>query len=262
MASPDCFSLVTIKGVDCSIHPRGKYSLFLDFFEDKSSLSETLISSILLLPSCSASMANFFIEDKLEILIKTYEEAGRPGQSHMIKNSACLVGLFNASLLLAISFEMMVKRLILPKGQLIIGIVLDPSGYFLAPPTIQNDSNWVTALGSHKYKCAVYAYYGPFGSCGITSGLCNCLTGFSTRFYEYLENEKWNEVCVRKVALECEGGDEFSKHENIKLPDHAISFWKYEQYRLKRLCLRNCSCSAYAYSKKVVQYGLMIYWIL
>ncbi|XP_059285349.1 receptor-like serine/threonine-protein kinase SD1-8 [Lycium ferocissimum] len=134
------------------------------------------------------------------------------------------------------------------KGPLIIRVVLDPSGHFLVQLTIQNNSNWVTTIREPQVECAVYAYCGPFGSCGILSGQCNCLPGFEPRFSEYSENEKWNEVCMRKVALECDGGDGFLKRENMKLPDHAISIGNMSSKDCETRCIRNCSCSAYAYS--------------
>ncbi|KAM3395437.1 G-type lectin S-receptor-like serine/threonine-protein kinase [Capsicum galapagoense] len=114
----------------------------------------------------------------------------------------------------------------------------------------RNGSNeWNVEFQAPQAKCELYAHCGPFGSCGIrSSGLCRCLTGFEPRFSTDWANGKWNGGCARKIALGWDGGDRFLKHENMKLPDHAISLGNMSTRECETQCIRNCSCSAYACS--------------
>lgn len=54
---------------------------------------------------------------------------------------------------------------------------------------------------------------------------------------------------MRKIALGCDGGDGFFKHENMKLPDHVVSLGNMSTEECETQCIRNCSCSAYACTK-------------
>ncbi|XP_060189261.1 receptor-like serine/threonine-protein kinase SD1-7 [Lycium barbarum] len=137
------------------------------------------------------------------------------------------------------------------KSPLRLRVVLNPIGYLQVMVWNRNGSNkWNIEFQLPQVKCELYAHCGPFGSCGIrSSGLCRCLTGFEPKFLKDWVNGKWNEGCVRKIALGCDGGDRFLKHENMKLPDHAIFLGNMSIKKCATQCIRNCSCSAYACSK-------------
>ncbi|KAH0656241.1 hypothetical protein KY285_031123 [Solanum tuberosum] len=130
-------------------------------------------------------------------------------------------------------------------------IILNPSGHLQVMVWNRNGSNkWNVEFEAPQSKCDLYAQCGPFGICGIrSSGLCSCLDGFEPKFSTDWVNEKWNGGCVRKIALGCDGRDRFSKHENMKLPDHAVSLGNMSTEECETQCIKNCSCSAYACTK-------------
>ncbi|XP_016440215.1 receptor-like serine/threonine-protein kinase SD1-7 [Nicotiana tabacum] len=134
------------------------------------------------------------------------------------------------------------------KSLITIIVVLNPGGYLQVLAWIQYANKWKVEFQAPQVPCELYAQCGPFGSCGIRSNRCKCLTGFEPRFSTDWANGKPNGGCGRKVALGCDGGDGFLKHENMKLPDHAISFGNMNIKECETQCIRNCSCSAYAYS--------------
>ncbi|XP_049406319.1 receptor-like serine/threonine-protein kinase SD1-7 [Solanum stenotomum] len=136
------------------------------------------------------------------------------------------------------------------KGLVTSRVVLRPNGYLELLEWHQNANKWIVKHQAPKSLCERYAACGPFGSCEvISSGLCRCLTGFEPRFSTDWENGKWNDGCVRKVALSCDGGDMFLKYdEDMKFPDHTISLGHISIKDCETQCIRNCSCSAYAYS--------------
>jgi hypothetical protein len=62
------------------------------------------------------------------------------------------------------------------------------------------------------------------------------------------KSSNWSDGCVRKTHLNCLHGDEFLPYTNMKLPDTSAS-WFDKSMTLKEcktMCLKNCSCTAYA----------------
>lgn len=54
-------------------------------------------------------------------------------------------------------------------------------------------------------------------------------------------------TCVRQKALRCDKDDGFLKLVNMKLPDHSYILGNMSTNDCESRCLRNCSCTAYAY---------------
>ncbi|PON81471.1 S-receptor-like serine/threonine-protein kinase [Trema orientale] len=97
--------------------------------------------------------------------------------------------------------------------------------------------------------CDSYAKCGPYGTCNSdNSPACGCLDGFVPRSSEDWYSSDWSHGCMRKTQLTCEYGEGFRKYSNIKLPDTSLS-WYGKNMNLndcEQLCLKNCSCKAYA----------------
>ncbi|KAH1120993.1 hypothetical protein J1N35_004153 [Gossypium stocksii] len=79
---------------------------------------------------------------------------------------------------------------------------------------------------------------------------CKCLEGFmqGSASPGDLSSVDWSNGCTRRTPLTCDGGDSFLKQTGLKLPDTSKS-WADISVDLKeceKLCLRNCSCTAYA----------------
>ncbi|XP_068310249.1 G-type lectin S-receptor-like serine/threonine-protein kinase At4g27290 [Pyrus communis] len=97
-------------------------------------------------------------------------------------------------------------------------------------------------------RCDTYDLCGAFAFCKLDSDpLCSCLQGFvpnSPR--DYLKNT--SSGCLRKGPSGCTNQDEFQKFIRVKLPDTSSSRINKTMSleECKKMCLTNCSCTAYA----------------
>ncbi|KAJ0045011.1 hypothetical protein Pint_04366 [Pistacia integerrima] len=126
---------------------------------------------------------------------------------------------------------------------------LTPDGDLQRYIWVDRTQEWNLYLGPSMDACAWYALCGAHGSCNIdNSPACGCLKGFVPKFPEEWVASDWSNGCVRKVSLDCREGEDFLKYSGIKLPDTRQS-WYNKTMNLeecKRVCLKNCSCTAYA----------------
>ncbi|XP_068304400.1 receptor-like serine/threonine-protein kinase SD1-8 [Pyrus communis] len=114
---------------------------------------------------------------------------------------------------------------------------------------------WSKAWEEPINKCDFYAACGPYGACDKNSdplsSQCKCLKGFRTELHKQSAQGDWPGGCVREKALTCDKGEGFEKFEKMKLPDHAIILGNMSTSECESECLRNCSCTAYAYSNVI-----------
>ncbi|XP_054817128.1 uncharacterized protein LOC129316778 [Prosopis cineraria] len=101
--------------------------------------------------------------------------------------------------------------------------------------------------------CDTYGLCGPNGNCIISdSPVCRCLKGFTPKSPEHWNSVDWTDGCVRNKPLNCSEKykDGFIKLTGMKVPDTTLSWldrtMNLEQCR--RMCLENCSCTAYTNS--------------
>ncbi|ONI12971.1 hypothetical protein PRUPE_4G194900 [Prunus persica] len=91
--------------------------------------------------------------------------------------------------------------------------------------------------------CGAYA----FSFCRLgTDPQCSCLQGFVQKSPRYQNSKNASLGCVPKTPLGCSNG--FQNFTRAKLPDTSSS-WTNSSMSLeecKKMCLRNCSCTAYA----------------
>ena len=99
-------------------------------------------------------------------------------------------------------------------------------------------------------SCDLYKLCGSYGSCNINdSPACRCLKGFVPYSPKAYSDGDWSKGCVRRVKLSCgQGEEDFLKISKLKLPDTRASWYdkSMDLNECKRVCLRNCSCSAYS----------------
>ncbi|KAM3377691.1 hypothetical protein P3S68_010104 [Capsicum galapagoense] len=100
---------------------------------------------------------------------------------------------------------------------------------------------------------------GPSTICSKNkSPICSCLTGFVPQSRDKWSKVNWTGGCVRRTELLCQQKgnisshgvrlqDGFLKFSGLKLPDLAAIFCLDSASEYERLCLNNCSCTAYAY---------------
>ncbi|WZZ76211.1 hypothetical protein YC2023_087581 [Brassica napus] len=125
---------------------------------------------------------------------------------------------------------------------------LNPSGALQRYTWV--DSHWNFYLSAQMDSCDLYKLCGSYGSCNINdSPACRCLKGFVPYSPKAYSDGDWSKGCVRRVKLSCgEGEEDFLKISKLKLPDTRASWYdkSMDLNECKRVCLRNCSCSAYS----------------
>ncbi|KAF3433835.1 hypothetical protein FNV43_RR24938 [Rhamnella rubrinervis] len=111
--------------------------------------------------------------------------------------------------------------------------------------------------------CGVYGTCGPFGSCSsLSSAECRCLRGFKPINIKEWNRGNWTSGCVRRTPLQCDKlnkstisntsaydtgkDDAFMKLKAMKVPDFMILV-SAPQDNCQDQCLKNCSCTAYAF---------------
>ena len=138
-----------------------------------------------------------------------------------------------------------VSRLVMsPHGQLTMYDWSDASGQWLL--------HWATPTS----QCDVYSVCGPFGLCDVSSSqYCRCLPGFHPAAQGDWVNQLWSAGCARKTTLQCGGNasstDGFLPLQNVQLPgpgSYSLVAAAGSSGDCASACLRNCSCTAYAYA--------------
>ncbi|OMP02371.1 hypothetical protein CCACVL1_02822 [Corchorus capsularis] len=132
--------------------------------------------------------------------------------------------------------------------------IMDVSGQIKVSTWLDDSKEWSLHYAQARKQCEVYAFCGAFGICNDKSiQFCNCLTGF-----EPTSQEDWNQQvypggCARKSKLECENAvgngreDQFVENPRIGFPTNPQHATANNIMGCKLICLKNCSCSAYAY---------------
>ncbi|KAH7848671.1 hypothetical protein Vadar_005945 [Vaccinium darrowii] len=115
-------------------------------------------------------------------------------------------------------------------------------------------SEWMHKWYRPTSQCAVYNFCGSFSSCNQDVPICACIEGFGPKNPAVWELDDHSDGCERKTPLECdpnrgnESSDTFVVVANTRFPDNfegIIAAGKIEECQVA--CLRNCSCTAYAY---------------
>ncbi|KAK7244426.1 hypothetical protein RIF29_39247 [Crotalaria pallida] len=130
------------------------------------------------------------------------------------------------------------------------------SRYMLIPTGIVNrfifsdqTKGWQLYLAGPADQCDNYAICGANANCDVTnSPTCECLQGFIPKYQAKWNSQIWSDGCIRRVDLACGKSDGFLKFTGLKLPDTSTS-WFDKSLNLEEcenLCLKNCSCAAYA----------------
>ncbi|EHA8589191.1 G-type lectin S-receptor-like serine/threonine-protein kinase [Cocos nucifera] len=109
---------------------------------------------------------------------------------------------------------------------------------------------WSSYMSEPKDQCDYVSQCGPYGVCNTNdSPICSCLQGFKPRSPTNWDLREGKDGCTRMTALDCRNGtDGFVTIKEVKLPDTARSTVDRSmgQDACRAMCLRNCSCTAYA----------------
>eukprot|EP00258_Populus_trichocarpa_P017240 XP_006377796.2 G-type lectin S-receptor-like serine/threonine-protein kinase At4g27290 [Populus trichocarpa] len=110
-------------------------------------------------------------------------------------------------------------------------------------------NDWVITDVGQFDQCENYAFCGPNTRCEMSrSPICACLDGFIPKSLADWNFSDWSDGCIRRTPLECSDKVGFLKYTGMKFPDTSSS-WYDKSISLKEcqgLCLKNCSCTAYA----------------
>ncbi|GKV19177.1 hypothetical protein SLEP1_g29469 [Rubroshorea leprosula] len=127
-------------------------------------------------------------------------------------------------------------------------LIVNPNGVLQRLTWIPDSKQWNPFWYAPKDQCDNYRECGPYGICDTNaSPVCKCPKGFEPRNLQAWNLRDASDGCMRKTNLECMG-DKFLHLRNVKLPETTSAFVD-QHISLKDcgdLCLRNCSCTAYA----------------
>ncbi|XVF77729.1 hypothetical protein PTKIN_Ptkin14bG0070300 [Pterospermum kingtungense] len=110
---------------------------------------------------------------------------------------------------------------------------------------------WVLYFSLMTDDCDDYARCGANGRCNIQAvPACECLEGFEPKSPGVWSLLDWTDGCVRRTKLNCRTQDGFLKLSRVKLPDTSFSWFNTTMSleMCREMCLKNCSCTAYANS--------------
>ncbi|XP_004499822.1 G-type lectin S-receptor-like serine/threonine-protein kinase At4g27290 isoform X2 [Cicer arietinum] len=128
-------------------------------------------------------------------------------------------------------------------------MTLDSDGFQHNFLWLDMTENWKVTVTRPANRCDHYAFCGINSNCNINdSPICECLDGFVPKFQAKWNSSDWSGGCVRRTKLNCVNGDGFFKYANMKLPDTSSSWFdkRLSLEECKTVCLKNCSCIAYA----------------
>ncbi|KAG5614026.1 hypothetical protein H5410_013850 [Solanum commersonii] len=138
------------------------------------------------------------------------------------------------------------------KDPVISRLVLNESGMMSILNWHEGAKKWVQFWSAPEDSCDDYVHCGKFSNCNLYNlgeFECKCLIGYEPR-----ENRSWylrdgSQGCLRKEDENvCKNGEGFAKLSNVKVPDtyNARLNRSIGLQECEKLCLNNCSCSAYA----------------
>ncbi|XP_055960599.1 G-type lectin S-receptor-like serine/threonine-protein kinase At4g27290 [Mercurialis annua] len=130
-------------------------------------------------------------------------------------------------------------------------VFLSDSGVLERYAWIDRTQLWQHISSAPADNCDTYDLCGAHGSCDISNTpVCSCLNKFVPKLKNNWNAADWTGGCVRSTPLDCEKGDGFTKYSNVKLPD-MLNYSINSSLTMKEcevVCLKNCSCMAYASS--------------
>ncbi|CAA3012858.1 G-type lectin S-receptor-like serine threonine-kinase RKS1 [Olea europaea subsp. europaea] len=115
-----------------------------------------------------------------------------------------------------------------------------------------SERGWVRFWYVPTDPCDSYAHCGAFSNCdlfNLSEFECSCLPGFEPKLERQWYLRDASNGCKRKQGENiCGNGDGFKKVINAKVPDTSIAHVNksLELKECQELCLKNCSCTAFA----------------
>ncbi|XP_058210007.1 G-type lectin S-receptor-like serine/threonine-protein kinase At4g27290 [Rhododendron vialii] len=138
-----------------------------------------------------------------------------------------------------------------PNASVATRTVLSSEGYVGQWTWVDQTRGWISMARAPEAGCDMYASCGSYGICNIVNtSMCGCLDKFVPVNPREWELGDWSNGCVRRTPLGChEGGEDgFVKYSAVKLANTRNSSFdkRMSLEECQTMCLRNCSCMAYA----------------
>lgn len=142
--------------------------------------------------------------------------------------------------------------------------IMDISGQVKQLTWLDPSKEWNLFWSQPRQQCEVYAYCGAFGTCNsISQPFCNCLNGYSSKSdYEWKLSD-YSDGCMRNTHLQCGNSslvngkkDKFFVYPNMKLPVNPQYLSVDSSSICESSCLKNCSCTAYAFEGNKCSYWI------
>ncbi|KAH0716730.1 hypothetical protein KY290_012996 [Solanum tuberosum] len=138
----------------------------------------------------------------------------------------------------------------LTDSSIIARVVMQLNGFLQLSEWNNRTQNWDDVVSAPADNCDIYGQCHSYGLCNSgNSPICRCLDKFEPKDPTEWARGNWSGGCVRKTAiLNCQKEVKFFKYQGIKLPDTRFSWYSggVTLNACEELCLRNCSCMAYA----------------
>jgi hypothetical protein len=131
-----------------------------------------------------------------------------------------------------------------------IRYMIDTSGQIKAFKWRKDFHQWNSFWLRPTQFCEVYAFCGASSICNQQDrSLCVCMEGFEPRSPADWQLGDRSDGCVRKAPLQCStgGDDTFVSVPDVRLPETPETLEVYDIHQCRLVCLRNCSCTAFAY---------------
>ncbi|XP_021315619.1 G-type lectin S-receptor-like serine/threonine-protein kinase At4g27290 isoform X4 [Sorghum bicolor] len=128
-------------------------------------------------------------------------------------------------------------------------LVLTPDGIAHRWYNSNPNNEWAEYWYWPQSQCDSYAFCGPNAIC--SSAVCQCLPEFLPKSPIDWNQRNFAGGCVRSVSpFSCSSANGFSRISLVKVPDtqNATLVQVKSLDDCRELCLRNCSCNAYAYA--------------
>ncbi|KAM1738280.1 hypothetical protein ACFX11_014120 [Malus domestica] len=107
--------------------------------------------------------------------------------------------------------------------------------------------NSISTLPSDR--CEVNASCGAFSICDQQGyPHCGCLEGFEPKVRENWGLHDFSDGCVRKIPFNCSSGDSFLAITGVAYPQNLKEIFHVRFDQCRSECLKNCSCTAFAYN--------------
>lgn len=137
-------------------------------------------------------------------------------------------------------------------SSIISRMVLNESGIVNRLTWQESERKWVQFWSAPKDPCDNYEHCGAFSNCNLLNLAefeCSCLPGYEPKLSRQWFLRDGSHGCLRKKNEEvCSSGEGFVTLSHVKIPDTGAARMN-KSMGLKdceELCLKNCSCTAYA----------------